>query len=135
MHEVASCVYVNDDDQHLLFLRAGQSDLTHCPVHVIMVNRRVSPSNPDPYWSGGMGVPMSDVGFNALLGKKRKVSSFQGCPSRGLTLAFQCFDASLNVYNIYFHVQSAFVSIHYCISKGQNEVFYRDVSYMWRIPF
>ncbi|CAI7993782.1 Cerebral cavernous malformations protein 2 homolog [Geodia barretti] len=40
IHEVASCVYVNDDDQHLLFLRAGDSDHAHCPVHVVMVNRR-----------------------------------------------------------------------------------------------
>ena len=98
---MASCVYVNDDDQHLLFLRAGDSDHAHCPVHVVMVNRRVGPLNPDPLVvRGKWGVLMSDVGFNALLGKEKKgvlisgvslergshfrdilreASSFQGC--------------------------------------------------------
>ena len=67
-----------------------------------MVNRRVGPLNPDPLVvRGKWGVLMSDVGFNALLGKEKKgvlisgvslergshfrgilreASSFQGCP-------------------------------------------------------
>ena len=42
IHQIACCCYVNDDDQHLLFIRAGDSGPATCPVHVMTVDRRVS---------------------------------------------------------------------------------------------
>ena len=41
IHHIDCCCYVNDDDKHLLFVRAGEPSLTCCPVHVLEVERRV----------------------------------------------------------------------------------------------
>ena len=42
IHDISCCCYVNDDDSHILFLRAGDSRHTHCPIYVLAVNKRVS---------------------------------------------------------------------------------------------
>lgn len=42
IHEIASVSYVNDDDQHLVFLKAGDASQPYCPCYVLSCAKQVS---------------------------------------------------------------------------------------------